>query len=216
MRKIIIEFTSDNRLMELQGNLLDNMESMEFVELLRLDYEKGIKLGLVNINVKDGYVLEDIELPPHVEFVNVLKSEGNKYTCIFKVKVPKEFKKMMKDFKMDLIWTTPSLISHEKFIISCIGEEKDLKKIIELSKKLGEVKNISFKKAAYQEHDIMSCLTEKQKEIVKAAKKYGYYDMPRKISSKELSKKIGVSTATLLEHLRKAEVRLMENIVGGY
>jgi predicted DNA binding protein len=216
MRKIIIEFTPDNRLMDLQGNFLDKMESLELVELLRLDFEKGVKLGLVNINVKEGFVLEDVELPPHVEFVNVLKSEGNRYTCIFKVKVPKEFKKMMKQFKMDLIWTTPSLISQEKFIISCIGEEKDLKKFIELAKQLGNINNISFKKAVYQEHDIMSCLTQKQREIVIAAKKSGYYDMPRKISSKELSKKIGVSTATLLEHLRKAEVRLMENILGGY
>jgi predicted DNA binding protein len=216
MRKIIIEFTPDNRLMDLQGNFLDKMESLELVELLRLDFEKGVKLGLVNINVKEGFVLEDVELPPHVEFVNVLKSEGNRYTCILKVKVPKEFKKMMKQFKMDLIWTTPSLISQEKFIISCIGEEKDLKKFIELAKQLGNINNISFKKAVYQEHDIMSCLTQKQREIVIAAKKSGYYDMPRKISSKELSKKIGVSTATLLEHLRKAEVRLMENILGGY
>jgi len=216
MRKIMIEFVPDKRIMELQGKMLEKIESMELVELLRLDFEKGVKLGLVQIYVKDGYVLEDVELPSHVEFVNVLKSDGSRYTIIVKVKVPKEFKKIMKEFKLDLIWTTPSLISKDKFITSCIGEEKDLKKFLELTKQLGEIKNISFKKAVYQEHDIMSCLTQKQREIVIAAKKYGYYDMPRKISSQELSKKIGVSTATLLEHLRKAEVRLMENILGGY
>jgi predicted DNA binding protein len=212
----MIEFVPDKRIMELQGKMLEKIESMELVELLRLDFEKGVKLGLVQIYVKDGYVLEDVELPSHVEFVNVLKSDGSRYTIIVKVKVPKEFKKIMKEFKLDLIWTTPSLISKDKFITSCIGEEKDLKKFLELTKQLGEIKNISFKKAVYQEHDIMSCLTQKQREIVIAAKKYGYYDMPRKISSQELSKKIGVSTATLLEHLRKAEVRLMENILGGY
>jgi predicted DNA binding protein len=123
---------------------------------------------------------------------------------------------MMKDFNLDLIWTSPSYISTDRTIISCIGEDEDLRKFMDLIKNLGPISNVSFKKAAYQEHDILSVLTEKQREIIIAAKKNGYYDMPRKISSEELSKKVGISKATLLEHLRKAEVRLMENILSGY
>jgi predicted DNA binding protein len=216
MRKLVIEFAPDMLIRKVQGKMFESMESMELLELLRIDYEKGIKLGLMQITVKEGFVLEDVELPDNMEISNVLKSEVNKYTCIVKVKVPKEFKKMMKDFNLDLIWTSPSYISEDKTIISCIGEEDDLRKFMELSKSLGTIKNVSFKKAAYQEHDILSALTDKQREIVIAAKQYGYYDMPRKISSEELSKKVGISKATLLEHLRKAEVRLMENILGGY
>jgi predicted DNA binding protein len=216
MRKIVIEFSPDATIRKVQGNMFESMESMELIELLRLDFQKGIKLGLIQITVKDGFVLEDVEMPDNVEISNVLKTEGRKYTCIVKVRVPKEFKKMMKDFNLDLIWTSPSYISEDRTIISCIGEEDDLRKFLELSKNLGTIKNVSFKKAAYQEHDILSALTDKQREIVIAAKQYGYYDMPRKISSEELSKKVGISKATLLEHLRKAEVRLMENILGGY
>ena len=196
--------------------MFESMESMELVELLRLDFQKGIKLGLMQITVKDGFVLEDVDLPDNVEISNVLKSEGNKYICIVKVKVPKEFKKMMRKFNLDLIWTTPSYISGDKTIISCIGEDEDLRKFMDLIKNLGPIKNVSFKKAAYQEHDILSCLTDKQREIIIAAKQNGYYDIPRKISSEVLSKKVGISRATLLEHLRKAEVRLMENILAGY
>lgn len=216
MRKIVIEFAPDATIRKIQGNMFESMESMDLIELLRLDFEKGIKLGLLQITVKDGFVLEDVDLPDNVEISNVLKSEGNKYVCIVKVKIPKEFKKMMKEFNLDLIWTTPSYISEDKTIISCIGEEEDLRKFMDLIKKLGPVTNVSFKKAAYQEHDILSVLTEKQREIIIAAKQNGYYDMPRKISSEELSKKVGISKATLLEHLRKAEVRLMENILTGY
>jgi predicted DNA binding protein len=216
MRKLVIEFAPDMLIRKLQGKMFESMESMELLELLRIDYEKGIKLGLMQITVKPGFVLEDVDLPDNVEISNVLKSEGNRYTCIVKVKVPKEFKKMMKDFNLDLIWTSPSYISKDKTIISCIGEEDDLRKFMEVCKNLGTIENVSFKKAAYQEHDILSALTEKQREIVIAAKQFGYYDMPRKISSEDLSKKVGISKATLLEHLRKAEIRLMENILSGY
>jgi predicted DNA binding protein len=216
MRKLVIEFAPDMLIRKVHGKMFESMESMELLELLRIDFQKGIKLGLMQITVKDGFVLEDVELPDNVDISNVLKSEGNKYTCIVKVKVPNEFKKMMKDFNLDLIWTSPSYISEDKTIISCIGEEDDLRKFMELCKSLGTIKNVSFKKAVYQEHDILSALTDKQREIVIAAKQNGYYDMPRKISSEELSKKVGISKATLLKHLRKAEVRLMENILTGY
>jgi predicted DNA binding protein len=75
---------------------------------------------------------------------------------------------------------------------------------------------MTFKKAAYQKHDIISILTDKQKEILIAANKHGYYDYPKKINSEQLAKKVNLSKATLVQHLRKAEGRLMANIFAGY
>ena len=75
---------------------------------------------------------------------------------------------------------------------------------------------MTFKKAAYQKHDILSVLTEKQREILVAAQKYGYYDYPKKISSELLSKKVNISRATLVQHLRKAEGRILAEIMAGY
>ena len=80
----------------------------------------------------------------------------------------------------------------------------------------GTVKNITYRRAIYQEHNVLSVLTDKQKAILLAAKKHGYYDYPRKINSEQLAKKVGVSKATVVEHLRKAEGRLMANILAGY
>lgn len=55
-------------------------------------------------------------------------------------------------------------------------------------------------------------LTEKQREVLITAYKLGYYDIPRRINSEQLAKKLNIGDSTLVEHLRKAERRLLVNI----
>ena len=55
-------------------------------------------------------------------------------------------------------------------------------------------------------------LTEKQREVLIAAYKLGYYDIPRRITSEELAKKLGLVDSTVVEHLRKAEHRLITQV----
>lgn len=50
-----------------------------------------------------------------------------------------------------------------------------------------------------------STLTERQREVVAEALARGYYDWPREITNEELATELGISRATLHEHLRKAE-----------
>jgi hypothetical protein len=216
MRKLILEFNPNEMMKNAQKPIFENIHSVNVLEMLRIDYERGVKIGLMECKTKEDLSIHDAKLPDFVEILNVLRSHGNKHTCIVKVQIPKEFIHMFSEFKLDLIWTTPLILSEEKLIYSCIGDQKNITKFIEIMKNYGDVVNMSFQKAAYQEHDILSVLTDKQREVLIAAKKYGYFDYPKKINGEQLSQKVNISKATLLEHLRKAEVRLMENILAGY
>ncbi len=55
-------------------------------------------------------------------------------------------------------------------------------------------------------------LTKKQRDILKAAVKYGYYDNPRRITQKELAEKLGISRSYLSESLRAIESVVFRNI----
>ncbi|UPW02189.1 helix-turn-helix domain-containing protein [Halorussus gelatinilyticus] len=55
-------------------------------------------------------------------------------------------------------------------------------------------------------------LSARQREVFELARQEGYYTWPREVSATELADDLGVSKATLLEHLRKAEVKLLGEV----
>ncbi|WP_267640198.1 helix-turn-helix domain-containing protein [Haloarchaeobius amylolyticus] len=52
-------------------------------------------------------------------------------------------------------------------------------------------------------------LSERQREVYELARTEGYYSWPREVSAGDLADELDVSKATLLEHLRKAEAKLL-------
>jgi len=65
--------------------------------------------------------------------------------------------------------------------------------------KIGEIAKMSPTRA----------LTPKQERVMKSALELGYYDYPKRISTEELSKAVGISPSTASEILRRAERRII-------
>jgi predicted DNA binding protein len=59
-------------------------------------------------------------------------------------------------------------------------------------------------------HHRLDTLTTAQREAFEHAREAGYYNWPREISTRELAEGLDVSKTTLLEHLRKAEAKLLD------
>lgn len=56
----------------------------------------------------------------------------------------------------------------------------------------------------------LDTLTAAQREVFEHARESGYYQWPRQVSTRELADGLDVSKTTLLEHLRKAESKLLD------
>ena len=54
-------------------------------------------------------------------------------------------------------------------------------------------------------------LTEKQMHTLRTAVEMGYFDTPRRASIMDVALKLNVSASTAVEHLRKAEKKVLEN-----
>lgn len=88
---------------------------------------------------------------------------------------------------------------------------EDLKTIIEGLRELGSVRLEQLKPFG----DPSSSLSTRQAEVLELAFEAGYYDWPRPTDAETLANKLGISHATFLEHLRKAEKKIIDEALSG-
>jgi predicted DNA binding protein len=87
---------------------------------------------------------------------------------------------------------------------------EDLKRIVSDMREIGTVSLGRLEEVGDQQGE----LTERQRTVVMHALRAGYYEWPREVKSEELASQLGISRATLHEHLRKAERRLLSEALG--
>ena len=216
MRKATVEFVPYIGFKEIYGNFFEMIEYMELLQMLRIDFDRGIKIGIGRYRLKEGCALEDLHLPMGSEILEVLNVNGNDYICLVRGAVSDEYRPMMKEFDLELVWALPTYVTPDKMVCSVIGDQPNLKRFFEKVKLLGEIKSISCQRASYQHYDVLSCLTNRQRDILIKAKKGGYYDYPRRINADQLAERLGIGKSATVEHLRKAEGRIISHIFSGY
>ncbi len=63
--------------------------------------------------------------------------------------------------------------------------------------------------------NLLSSLTDRQREALEAAYRAGYYDWPRESTAEEVAASLGLSGPTLHGHLRKAQARIFSALIEG-
>jgi hypothetical protein len=216
MRKMTIELEPYEAIREELSPMFDIIHSFEVLETMKIDWEEAIRVDLIELHLREELSIEEVSIIGDMEIVGILKSEGDRHTSLVKYTEPDASKDLFKQFDLDLINTTPFFISDLKHTYSVIGPDDSLRRYVDLIKRIiGKVENLSFKRAAYQRHDILSVLTKKQREVLLTAHRFGYYDYPRRMNSERLSERVDISRSTMVEHLRKAETRILNEILTG-
>jgi hypothetical protein len=222
MRKMIIELQPNDYVKDILNRYIDfeKIESLETLELLRADILKKEKIQIVEITVKPNVDINDIKFPYGSEILYVINQTNNKYLCVLKWKITNDIfdgiKKLQGGKEIELMRDSPNIITKDSYVLSAIGKQNSISFFIDYIKKIGTIIKISYVKPIYFGSNILSCLTEKQRKTILMAKKLGYYEYPRKINSEKVAEKLGISTPTVIEHLRKAEIRLLDQILIGY
>jgi hypothetical protein len=101
-----------------------------------------------------------------------------------------------------------------KVKFSYLGSEQQIKAFLEGIDSVGvHYKILLLSDLNFSPISPLNQLTEKQRDVLITAYRMGYYDVPRRGSSQDIAKKLGLVDSTVVEHLRKAEQRLIRHII---
>ena len=105
----------------------------------------------------------------------------------------------------------PFAVRDGKVRVTLVGDNEQVKPFLE--NRGVNFKVLSLTDAKFSPNSPISRLTEKQQEAISLAFRLGYFDTPRKISVNELAAKLGLASSTLAVHLRRAERRLLAEVL---
>jgi DNA binding protein with HTH domain len=216
MRRVTLEFNYQDAWKQIFGSNADKVEVLEGLRCFKCDLESialicRIKLKDKRMNVKDLIgkgLLTNIEiLYKEKDGSEVVFIEGR--LCIPQLSKNARLPKL-------LVARPPDFLDVDRMKVEILGKERDVKKILENASRWSKTyKILGLTSIDKKEEPLLSKLSSKQRQALLTAFALGYYDVPRKISSEELSRHLNADKSTIVEHLRKAEKKLIDGIIAG-
>jgi predicted DNA binding protein len=117
-------------------------------------------------------------------------------------------------YKYALIIDTPiEFTDRGGILVTVVGTHNMLREAL---KAIPEEINVSIQQVGKYTpgtRDMLSMLTERQREVFETAVDMGYYDIPREVNQGDLAEELGCAPSTVDEHLRKAESKMLSALL---
>lgn len=226
MQKIVIEIQPNSKMLNSGptgaieiASMVRNVEFFRVVYFLRQTPEEFSIILQVRF-LEKGSPVEDL---PFMGFpwisVQVLdfNSSNETYTLFVKGNPPTN------STESDTTNTKPDIfplsidVINGKYLLTFLTDLEDISKFIEARKAEGfDVRILSVTKARLPIGSPLDSLTSKQLRILRESYYSGYYEVPRKINSDQVAKKLGIANSTFVTTIRRAEKRIMAALFNGY
>jgi hypothetical protein len=214
MRRLILE-VSEKELSKIgiQMPVFDKIKSLELLYFLRQDQEEFAAISHVEFK-NPATKVDELRSNGFLVEAQVLEQQKDGAYTVFMRGGP-SLSSVLKSIDVESGYLFPPIgISDGKIRISFLGNEAQVREFLEkVDAAQIHYKVVMLTYADFSPLSPLNQLTEKQREVLLAAYKNGYYDIPRRISTRQLSKKVGIGDSTLAEHLRKAERQLLVSLL---
>ncbi len=212
MQRVIIEGPIED-FGKLDGEImtvsLQKLKSLETLHLLRSDQEEFATICRIKLQNPDDRI-EEVFDRKVFEITPLVDETPGTSIYFMRERRPERARYLM---NAGVYFPGPYEINDGRIKIGVMGETKQLRIFLgELEKVSSRLNILSVTNGQSFLQSPLDSLTEKQRKAISTAFQYGYYDLPRKISSQELAEKIGLDSSTFIEHRRKAEKRLLSMI----
>jgi|WetSurMetagenome_2_1015567.scaffolds.fasta_scaffold02368_5 hypothetical protein len=192
---------------------LDKIKSLELLQVLRQDSDEFAAIWRVELKDAPSSNLKDLLANGFLAEGQLLEQEESGAYTVF-MKVGPVLSSVLDSIGADGYLFPPLGIRDGKIKMSFLGSERQVRNFLEKIGRTGiRYKVVLLADASFSPDSPLNQLTEKQRKVLVAAYELGYYDIPRKINSDGLAKKLKMANSTLVEHIRKAEQRLLAHIL---
>jgi DNA-binding CsgD family transcriptional regulator len=219
MRRITMEFDYQKAWKWIFGSNSEKVEILEALRCFKCDTQ-GLAI-ICRIRLKDRKItIQDLLLGKglltNIELLYKEKKDGSLVVFIEGRSCVPKAPKDIKQPKM-LMTRPPDFLDVDRMKVEMIGKEDEIKKLLHYANKWGDnsFKILGLTSIDAKGESLLSKLTSRQRQILLTGYALGYYDVPRRISSDDLSRHLNVDKSTIVEHLRKAERKLIGSIIAG-
>ena len=220
MKRLTLEFPYQELWRRLFGPNYDRVEILEAVKSLKCDFE-GLAV-ICRIRFRDKRMkATDLVGKGAIRSVETLYNDKDGSLTVFiegkpVVHAPKQMREgdLNKNRPRLVAAGPPEFVDRDRMRLQLLCGDEEVPKILDfyekakLSHKVLEISR--FQSASGSD---LSRLTAKQRQALLVAYSLGYYDVPRRISSEQLAKRLKLGTSTYAEHLRKAERGLLSGVL---
>ena len=217
MLRITMEFNYESAWKQIFGSNANRVEVLEALRCFKCDTEGLAIICRIKLKDKNMHIQDLLMRKGLLTNIELLYKEKDDSLVVFiegRSCVPKP-PKDIKPPKM-LMARPPDFLDVDRMKVEMIGKENEIKKLLHYTNKWGDN---SFKVLGLTSIDtkggpsLLSKLTPRQRQMLLTAYALGYYDVPRRISSDDLARHLDVDKSTIVEHLRKAERKLIGAII---
>jgi predicted DNA binding protein len=189
-------------------------EKAEIFSVYILKYDEKILSGIFKIRFRNQNErvknLINRRVVVHAELVS--RDRDGRLTCIIKIKHHR-----WKIFRY--LFDSPDLTLDRYLVmrdgnlrITLLGQLDSLRDFGDAAS-VFKIKYKIIKIAKFGEESVLSTLTPKQRKILRTAYELGYFETPKRVTLERISAILGLNKSTVMEHLRKAEKRILDAVL---
>jgi hypothetical protein len=147
---------------------------------------------------------------------NIINSDGKTTLAMFQGTYDPRYIELftltMKEYLCILEF--PLFIGEEYGEGRLVGPPGEVKRLVEFVQAWGtDLEIVAVKDFHTIDKGILTILTDRQLEVLRTANQLGYFERPKKMDSRDIAHKMGISHATFLAHIRKSEKRIFSALL---
>jgi len=214
MRRLVLEIDAEeiSRFVKESSKWVEKVDSLEVLNFLK---ETPRESALVcRVSFKDSATrVKDIFTAKGVECQTLDKERNGTYICFIRKKRAHGVAPVGL-LVSGAYLSTPYELHDGKVRTTFLGTAIQIRRLLRIvEKSFIRYRIVSLSDAKFSPNSPINNLTEKQRRVLITAYNLGYYDLPKRISSEELARKLNMRSSTLVMHRIRAEKRLIaENL----